>query len=288
MNYQKYGFSRYTKEQVDEYFPGKHSSAESHKLARERGWVSRQDAYDDIYGNGGGYYRRAYILPSSVTNWQTGLETTEINVGDVWFHHKVLGMPRNSPFFLTGIDSVNLLDLDCVYELQLVSTATVLRDVEFKLCVLPDPYPSEIDKQDDLDAPEVDENGNPVDKPHVDYPYSSRVKVYNNTNLRIRRMMEVSGARVDDPCDPFNSVQMDNSVRYIIDEKRYKTVKSGQDGRFTVKFRFKSSPKNGDITLRRNEGIFVVIHANIECSHSDSVLFKSGSDIRFRYSVNKK
>lgn len=288
MNYQKYGYNRYTKEQVAEYFPGKHSSTESHKLARERGWVSRQDAIDDIYGNGGGYYRRAYILPSSISNWQTGLEATEMNVGESWFHHKVLGMPRNSPFFGSSIDSINLLDLNCVYELQICSTATVLRDVEFKLCVLPDPYPAEISKQDNLDAPEEDSEGNPVVKPNIDYPYTSRVKVYNNTNLRIRRMMEVLNTKINDPCDPFNDVMMDNSIRYIIDEKRYKTVKSGQDGRFVVKFKFKSSPKNGDITLRKNEGIFVVIHCSAECSHTNSFIFKSGSDIRFRYSINKQ
>lgn len=287
MNFQKYGYTKWQTKQFNEYFGDrKYTSYKRNKIASKRGWQSRQDADDDIYGSGGGYYRRAYLLPSHVTSFSSGCaECNNLTANkEIMFHHKVLCLPSFCPF-QTETKNINILEFLLDFHLELMSTQTILKEVTFYVVLIPDPYPSILQDIYASDAPVIDEEGLVVKPKAEGYPEDSRDKVYNRANCEIRRMMMPSKEQISLDIDPFKNTSQFCVERYSITQKSFKIIKNGQDGKFHINFKFKSSPKNGDINLRQNEGIFVIGKCYCESSIANPI-FYTHSNIGFRYSVN--
>ena len=287
MNFQKYGYTKWQTKQFDEYFGvGKYTSYKRNKTAHKRGWQSRQDADDDIFGGGGGYNRRAYYLPSHVTSFSSSCaECNYLEANrEQMFHHKVLSLGSFGPFS-TETKNINILEFILDFDLDILSTQTILKEITFYVVICPDPYPTLIARFEDKDGPVVDDDGNIVKEPSPHYPESTREHVYDNANLELRKMMEFYKDKDSPVLEPFRDTSQFCVERYTITQKSFKIIRNGQDGKFHLQFKFKSSPKNGDINLRENEAIFVI--GKCFCSSTITTpAFCTHSNIGFRYSVN--
>ena len=287
MNFQRYGYTKWQSQQFDEYFTANRNQTpnKKHQLATEKGWVSRQDADDDLNSAGGGYHRRVYLLPSHITSFASdNRKLIELEPNrEQTFHHRVIGLPSFSPF--TNLENINILEFDLSFNLELINTQTTLKDVIFYLVLCPDPYPALIEKFELRDGPKVNENGEVIEEAKPGYPEDSRGFVYDNANLELRRMMEFNIERNQHPLEPFEKATQFCAERYSIFQKSIKQIRSSYEGKFHLNFKFKTSPKNGDINLRKNEGLFLIAKCYCASNISPTQLY-TASNISFRYSVN--
>lgn len=288
MNFQKYGYTKWNTEQFDQYFTANRNKSftKKYRIAQKRGWVSRQDADDDLNSHRGGYNRRAYVLPSHITSYVSssdGLIDLKSNMEQM-FHHRVLGLPTLSPF-RDFTDNINILEFYVDFNLEMIHTQTILKDIEMYFVICPDPYPAIVSRLEDQEGPKVDKDGNVIKEPHPDYPLGTKEKVYNNANLELLRMMERNFDRDQMDIEPFKGGVQLCAERYAIVIKSFKQIKSTFDGKFHTNFKFKSSPKSGDINLRKGEALFVIVKCYCTTSIEPPKIYTL-SNITFRYSLN--
>ena len=256
MNFQRFGYGAPKRYKRIWRLPGgtiMQDETESHayRSAKKLGWVSRADSasHDTTYYNSFDK-RQNFLLPhAKVIEFVT--EPKAIDVGrDFFLHHMVLhshNLKRNL---------VNIMELHVDFNIQIFTTSTLLQNFEVWLVLVPDPYKWSRNYENNS------EKAKPV----------TTNDLYFAANEELKQMSEINEetysdwfADVHDKVDesfpqyPYAVNQMNLLHRYAIDKKYYAKMASSRDGIKKIHFKFKANKKVGDILLKDNEAIYVIV-----------------------------
>lgn len=282
MNYQRYFYgapnaptewvTRRNRFTGKKYIDFERSAQKRYKEARKQGYRSR---IDTIYGEYGLHYRdynyRAnYLLPNVVQlDTVTAPSQYSPNEDNQLFCHHQIASHKN--LTADGLP-INLLELDIDFTMESLTTLAYFPAIEFWLILCPDPY---------IDI-------TPFNNKHENGKYFTTDEIYTKVNDKLTEMAGIKPNVItynyldeNAPEYPYENATQIELYRYAIHRKAFSNLQLKR-GMKKIKFKWHATKDQGDITLARNEALFVIIRGFPVTAHGSVGLgFYSSSSIKY-------